>query len=221
MSTHSTAHDHLPSAPGPDTETLIDEALVGLPAPPQARRRVLGVLLSGIAIASLLLAWQFRDDALYALSSSTAVPLGEGTTADPAHVGLNRYVSLTASPSMAGAVQYSRSLLPGEHLVFPVAGRIGGAPVYVQVSRDSADAMTRGEFRGRLIRFGGAGGRYAGVGRYLHDRMGVGVNGDTWLIVDGATPRSLLWAPAVLTLLLALAISDTALLARLLRPSKP
>jgi len=51
--------------------------------------------------------------------------------------------------------------------------------------------------------------------------MGVGVGGDTWLVVDGATPRAMLWAPALMTLLLALALSDLALLARLTRPSRP
>lgn len=215
----TTAHD-IPAPPAPGMEDSIDEMLVGLPAPPRARRRVLSALLSGIAVASLFLAWQLKDDALYALSSGAPMALGDGRTATPAEAGLNRYVSVSAAPSMAGAVQYSRWLLPGEHVVFPVAGR-SGAPMYVQVSRESAEAMTRGEFQGRLIRFGGAGGRYAGVGRYLHDRMGVGVSGDTWLVVDGATPRSVMWAPLIATLLLALALSDVALLARLLRPSKP
>jgi len=216
----TTTHD-IPAPPAPGTEELIDEMLVGLPAPPRTRRRVLSVLLSGIAVASLFLAYQLKDDALYALSAGTPMALGDGRTATPAEAGLNRYVSLSASPSMAGAVQYSRWLLPGEHVVFPIAGRAGEAPMYLQVSRESAEAMTRGEFQGRLIRFAGAGGRYAGVGRFLHDRMGVGVNGDTWLVVDGASPRSVMWAPIVATLLLALALSDVALLARLLRPSKP
>lgn len=218
--TATTPHDLL-APPAPGTEELIDEVLVGLPAPPRARRRVLSVLLTGIAAASLFLAWQLKDDALYALSPSAPAALGDGRDASPASVGLNRHVTLRAAPSMAGAVLYSRRLFPGEHVVFPVAGRDGAPPLYVQVSRESADAMARGEFQGRLIRFGGAGGRYAGVGRFLHDRMGSGVGGDTWLVVDGASPRSMLWAPALMTLLLALALSDMALLSRLIRPSRP
>jgi hypothetical protein len=214
------AHD-IPAPPAPGTEELIDEALTGLPAPPRARRRVLSVLLSGIAVASLFLAWQLKDDAFYALSPTTPAALGDGRNATPETIGLNRLVTLRAAPSMAGAVQYSRWLFPGEHVVFPVAGREGGAALYVQVSRDGAEALARGEFQGRLIRFGGAGGRYAGVGNFLRDRMGVGVGGDTWLVVDGATPRAMLWAPALMTLLLALALSDLALLARLTRPSRP
>lgn len=35
-------------------------------------------------------------------------------------------------------------------------------------------------------------------------------SGATWLLVDGATPRSVMWAPFIVTLLLALAISDVA-----------
>lgn len=221
MSNSATSLHDIPAPPAPGTEELIDEVLVGLPAPPRARRRVLSALLSGIAVASLFLAWQLKDDALYALSPSTPAALGDGRNATPGAIGLNRLVSLQAAPSISGAVQYSRWLFPGEHVVFPVAGREGAAPLYVQVSRESADAMARGEFQGRLIRFGGAGGRYAGVGRFLHDRMGVGVGRDTWLVVDGASPRSMLWAPALMTLLLALALSDLTLLARLIRPSRP
>jgi hypothetical protein len=149
--TATTTHD-IPAPPAPGTEELIDEMLVGLPAPPRARRRVLSVLLSGIAVASLFLAWQLKDDALYALSPSAPMALGDGRSATPSEAGLNRYVTLSAAPSMAGAVQYSRWLVPGEHVVFPVAGRDGDAPLYVQVSREGADAMARGEFRGRLIR---------------------------------------------------------------------
>lgn len=220
MSELATTHD-LPAPPAPGTEDLIDEVLVGLPAPPRTRRRVLSVLLSGIAAASLFLAWQLRDDALYALSPSVPAALGDGTVATPSAVGLNRLVTLSAAPSVAGAVQYSRWLLPGAHVVFPVAGRDGAPPIYVQVPRESLGAMARGEFTGRLIRFAGAGGRYAGVGRFLQQNMSGRVGGDTWLLVDGVTPRSLVWAPALMTLLLALAISDLALLARLVRPSKP
>jgi hypothetical protein len=120
---------------------------------------------------------------------------------------------------MADAVTYSRLLWPGEHLVFPVAGR-DGTPIYVQVSQDGAQAMARGEFQGRLTRFGGAGGRYAGVGEYLRATHHAPVTADTWLLVDGATPRRHLWAPLLATLLLAIALSDLGLLRRLFRSAR-
>lgn len=215
----ATTHE-IPAPPEPGAAETVDELLAGLPAPPQARRRVLTVLLSAISVASLFLAVQFKDDAVYAMASSTPVELGEGLTANPASVGANRYVTLRARPSMAGAVTYSRWMFPGQHLVFPVAGREGAAPLYVQVSQENADAMTRGEFQGRLVPFRAAGGRYAQVGRYLHNTFDRQVDGDTWLLVDGATPRSTAWGPLVASLLVALALSDLLLLARLLRPSK-
>lgn len=221
MATSNTAThlDDIPAPPRPGEADALDEVLVGLPAPPRARRRVLAVLLTVIPAAALFLAGQMLDDVRYSMAPATAVALGDGRTADPASAGLNSYVTLRASPSMAGAVTYSRLLWPGEHLVFPVAGR-DGQPIYVQVSQDSSFNMARGEFQGRLTRFGGSGGRYAGVGNYLHGNLGARVHGDTWLLVDGATPRRHLWAPLVATLLLAIAITDLGLLRRLFRSSR-
>lgn len=216
----ATTFDDIPAPPRPGEADALDAVLVGLPTPPRARRRVLAVLLTAIPVAALFLASQMIDDVRYAMAPTSAVSLGDGRAADPASAGLDRYVTLSASPSMAGAVTYSRPLWPGEHLVFPVAGR-DGAPLYVQVSQDGAQAMARGEFQGRLTRFGGAGGRYAGVGSYLRDTLHAPVDPDTWLLVDGATPRRNLWAPLLVTLLLAMALSDLGLLRRLLRPSRP
>ncbi len=220
MATSSTATtlDDIPAPPRPGEADALDEVLVGLPAPPRARRRILAVLLTAIPVVSLFLASQMLDDVRYAMASSTPVALGDGLTANPASVGLNQYVTLRATPGISGAVTYSRLLWPGEHLVFPVAGREGAA-IYVQVSQDGQAAMTRGEFQGRLTRFGGSGGRYAGVSHYLHGTLRAPVHGDTWLLVDGATPRRHLWAPLVTTLLLAIALSDLGLLRRLFRSS--
>jgi hypothetical protein len=211
----------LPQAP-PTTEELIDEVLVGLPAPPRTRRRLLAVLLTGVSLAALFLAFQLREDVLYALARPSATSLGDGRTADPAMAGANRFVTVHVTPSMAGAVVYSRPLYPGEYLVFPVAGRDAASPLYVQVAQDAAaQALAQGDFSGRLIRFDAAGGRYARVGRYLHDALGAPVRGTTWLLVDDTPPRSLLWAPILVSLLVALALSDLLLLGRLLRPAKP
>jgi len=221
MATMNTATtvDDIPAPPRPGEADALDEVLVGLSAPPRARRRILAVLLSAIPVAALFLASQMIDDVRYAMAPTSAVSLGDGRSADPASVGLNHYVTLTASPSMAGAVTYSRLLWPGEHLVFPIAGR-DGTPIYVQVSQDGAQAMARGEFQGRLTRFGGAGGRYAGVGEYLHRSLRAPVGADTWLLVDGATPTRNLWAPLLVTLLLAIALSDLGLLFKLFRPNR-
>src|SRR5437660_1292270 len=98
MSNAATTVNEIPPPPAPGTADVIDEVLVGLPAPPRARRRVLGGLLAGISAASLFLAFQLRDDVLYALSPSSTVSLDDGRTADPASVGANRYVTLRATP---------------------------------------------------------------------------------------------------------------------------
>lgn len=222
MSNTITNADDLPAPPPPGTADVVDEMMAGLPAPPRARRRVLSVLLSAVSAMSLFLAFQFRDDVTYAMASAQPVDLGDGVSANPALAGANRLVTLRAAPSMAGAVNYSRWLFPGQHLVFPVAGREGREAVYVQVSQDAAgvDAMRRGEFQGRLIPFRAAGGRYAGVGSYVRGHLDGRVSGATWLLVDGATPRSVVWAPLLATFLAALALSNLALLGRLLRPAK-
>lgn len=220
MSNATVANPDIPAPPPPGTADVVDEMLTGLDAPPQARRRVLTILLSAISVASLFLAVQFKDDLRYAMASASATDLGEGITATPTAADANHLVTLRARPSMAGAVTYSRVLLPGQHMVFPVAGREGQSPLYVQVSDDHREALTRGEFQGRLIPFNAAGGRYAQVGAFVHEKFDQRVSGATWLLVDGATPRSVMWAPFIVTLLLALAISDVALMLRLLRPSK-
>jgi hypothetical protein len=163
-------HD-IPAPPAPGTADTIDEVMAGIPAPPQARRRVLTVLLSAISVASLALAFQFKDDVVYAMASTTPTALGDGLTASPTSAVSNQYVTLSATPSLAGAVTYSRPLFPGQHLVFPVAGRGNAEPIYIQVSDDHRDALTRGEFHGRLIPFNAAGGRYAGVGNYLQHNL--------------------------------------------------
>lgn len=211
--THS---DVIPSPPAPGTADLIDDALVGLPAPPRARARVLGGLLTAVSVASIFLAWQLRDDVTYAFASNTPVQLGDGRTAEVASLGPNRVVTVHATPQMGGAVRYSRPFYPGQYVVFPVAGR-SGEPLYVQVDGASASP---GEFTGRLIQFSGAGGRYARVGRYLNHEFNAPVTGASYLIVGGAMPRSSMWAPLLASFLLALAVSDLLLLYRLLRPVK-
>jgi hypothetical protein len=215
MSNVITETDGLPPPPAPGTADAIDEALVGLPAPPRVRTRVLGVLLTAISALSLFLAWQLRDDVRYAFAPSTVIELSDGRTAAVGHLGPNRLVRIHATPQMAGAVRYTRPIFPGEHTVFPVAGRAGDA-LYVQTDGDVA----QGEFVGRLIPFAGAGGRYARVGHFIRDEFSAAVTGQTWLIVDGATPRTLWWAPVVASFLIALALSDLFLLFRLFRPIK-
>lgn len=209
-----TQFDVVPPPPAPGTQDAIDDALVGLPAPPRVRTRVLGALLTAISAASIFLAFQLRDDVRFAFASSTPVELGDGRSAEVSHIGPNRVVTLRAAPQMAGAVRYSRPFYPGEHVVFPIAGRTGES-IYVQV--DGATVQP-GEFTGRLIQFAGAGGRYARVGSFLQRELNAPVSGGTYLLVNGATPRSSTWAPLLAAFLLALALTDLGLLVRLLRP---
>ncbi len=204
-----------PPPPAPDLGDAIDEALVGLPAPPRTRVRVLGALLGAISIASAGLAWQLRDDVRFAFTAPHAVELGDARTADLTGLAPNQLVHLRASPEMAGAVRYVRPLYPGEHLVFPVAGR-ATAPLYIQVD---GTTVAPGDFTGRLIPFSGAGGRYARVGSYLQHNLGASVTANSYVIVTNVTPRSLWWAPALAAFLLALALSDLLFLGRLLRPA--
>ena len=75
-----------------------------------------------------------------------------------------------------------------------------------------------GELTGRLLSFDSAGGRYGGVGHYLRTHMDAPVTGTTWLVIAGDTPRATWWAPVLCALLLAFAVTDLLLLARLLRP---
>src|SRR5947207_2299218 len=53
-----TQPDELSPPPAPGREETVDEALVGLPAPPRVRTRVLGGLLVAISAACLFLGYQ-------------------------------------------------------------------------------------------------------------------------------------------------------------------
>jgi hypothetical protein len=152
----------------------------------------------------------------FAFSSDTPIELGDGRTVDVSQLAPNRMVHLRAAPEMAGAVRYSRPLFPGEHVVFPIAGRVG-EPLFVQV--DGAQ-VTPGEFTGRIIPFSGAGGRYARVGRFLSSELGENVHGGTYLVVDGVSPRNVMWAVGLVAFLLALAVTDLLFLGRLVRPAE-
>lgn len=163
MSNATAATHDIPAPPPPGTADVVDEMLTGLDAPPQARRRVLTILLSAISVASLLLAVQFKDDLRYAMASASATDLGEGITATPTAADANHLVTLRARPSMAGAVTYSRVLLPGQHMVFPVAGREGQSPLGRGLRRPPRGPHPRRvpgsphplQRRGRALRAGG------------------------------------------------------------------
>jgi hypothetical protein len=208
--------DELPAPPAPGLDDAVDDALVGLPAPPRARVRVLGALLVAVSVAASFLAWQLRDDVQFAFSSASPIELGDGRTVDVSQLAPNRMVHIHAAPEMAGAVRYTRPLFPGEHVVFPIAGRVA-APLFIQVD---GTQVSPGDFVGRIIPFNGAGGRYARVGRFLSDDLGENVHANTYLIVDGVAPRNMMWAVGLMAFLLALAVTDLLFLARLLRPSE-
>lgn len=206
------ANTSAPTPPsGPDAE--LDRELADLPAPPQTRVRVLGALLGAISLVSVALSYQLRDDVAYAFSPAAPVVLGDATTATLPSTLANRTVTVRVTPQMAGAVRYTRPLTGGHYLVFPVAGRAGEA-LYVQVDNNEARA---GELTGRLVPFGGAGGRYNRVGRFLHDEMSGRVSGNTMLLISDARPSQYLWAPIAASFLMALALFDLVFIARLFK----
>jgi len=200
--------------PDPELADAVDAALVGLPAPPKTRVWVLVALLVALSQLSLFLAWQLRDDVRFAFASTEAVELGDARAIDPGVLRPGQLVRVHAAPQMAGAVRYHRLFWPGEFVVFPVAGRSGEA-VYVQSASEQIEA---GAFTARVVRFGGAGGRYARVGDFLREQVGASVNAQSSLLIAGASPRSFLWAPALAALLLAITVTDLLFLVRLLRP---
>ncbi|MDP3274855.1 MAG: hypothetical protein Q8Q09_06625 [Deltaproteobacteria bacterium] len=201
-----------PPSPSPQDPEL-DQELLSLPAPPRARVRVLGALLGAISLVSVALAGQLADDTRFAFASSTPTMVGDARVAELPSSLANHVVRLQVTPQMAGAVRYFRPATGGDYLVYPVAGRAGEA-VYVQVA---GDAVRAGEITGRLVAFDGAGGRYARVGSFLREQLGGRVHGNTFLLVADATPAQYLWAPVVMSFLLALALMDLGLIARLFR----
>ncbi len=194
-----------PSAPSPlafgpgDGEA--DPDLASLPAPPRRERRLTAAVMASTLVASVVLAFALRGEVRYALSSSTPVEVGDLSRAAPPELE-NRYVHATGLIATVGAIRYER-LLEGDS--FRLAPLAGNPRVWVEVrvpeGMEGPKFAPPTSFVGRLVPFGAAGIRHAGLASSVAAAGGVAVPRDAYLLIDGASPRASRWSIAMVALL--------------------
>lgn len=205
-----------PGGPPGAAVAEVDPELLGLPAPPRARRLVTITTMALVVAASLAVLVAIRADIAYFFQPATAVDLGEVTEVDPASLESNAYVRIEGTPMASKMVRYSRGLTGTELVLFPLAGQ---RHVFVQVPAEGADrTSSRREFTGRLVRFGDLSGRMSGVRAYLDRRLGLPVTSDTFVLMADEAPGSYAWALLLAALCALFVAIDVTLLFRWFRP---
>jgi hypothetical protein len=192
----------------------VDPELLALPAPPRTRRIATLVLMALVVVGSMGLAVSLRHDLAYFLSNEEVVDLGDAAALDAALLEPNSSVRIQGTPMMSRAVRYRRVLTGSRYVVFPIAGQ---RTIYVQVE-DSAAALGRNEFSGRLVTFSQEGGRMATVREYLGDEMDLPVSGESFLLLADESPGSYAWALLLAGLCALFIAVDVLLLFRWFRP---
>ncbi len=195
----------------------MDEAFLELPAPPQGRRLFTLGLMAMVVVGSAALGLSVRREIAYFFSSAPTIDLGDATSVDPAGLETNVQVRVAGTPMLSRAVRYRRVLTGSRGVVFPLAGQ---RTIYVH-TEDSADALARSEFTGRLVTFGELGDRTGMVEGYLRSDLGLPVSSGSFLLLADEAPGSYAWS-LLLALLCALFVAlDGWLFLRWFGPGRP
>jgi hypothetical protein len=204
---------------GSGLEEEIDPELVALPAPARGERTFAVALLVFAGAAALAMAFALRRDVAYALSSRTAVSVGDLASANDATLSAyeNRFVRGEAVLGVAGAVRYTRPWVAGAFRTLPVAGRTDiWVDLRVPAGQDDRRWEPPRELAGRLVRFGGTGPRHRGLARAIEEMAHVVVPSNAWLLVDGEDPESGHNGMVLAAAFLGFAVWNAAALARIL-----
>jgi hypothetical protein len=175
-----------------------DHDLEALPAPRRPWRRATLAALALSAVGSLVMAFQLRGEAYFALESGPPVDLGELSQFHPATQLANTWVHGNAALHADGAVHYARPL---EQDTYRLAQVEGNEKLWVQVSVPDDPSDPDGEhfvpptsFVGRLIPVSRAGIRHGMVRAAVSEAWQGTVPDDAWLLVDGEAPHTTRWA---------------------------
>lgn len=186
-----------------------DHDLEALPAPRRPWRRATLAALALSAIGSLVLAFELRGEAVFALEQGPPVDLGELEQLHPNAGHDNIWVHGNGTLRADGAVHYARPL---EHDTYRLAQVEGNRKLWVQVSvpEDASDPegthfVPPTSFVGRLIPVSRAGLRHGVVRAAVGDAWQGTVPDDAWLLVDGEAPQTTRWALALCALFIGFA----------------
>ena len=201
------------------TPAASDNDLEALPAPRRPWRRATLGALALSATGSLVLAFQLRGEAFFALESGPPVDLGELSAFRPAAADANRWVHGEGTLHADGAVHYARPL---EQDTYRLAQVLGNEKLWVQVSvpddpsdPDGAHFVPPTSFVGRLIPVSRAGIRHGMVRAAVAEAWQGSVPDDAWLLVDGEAPHTTRWALGLCGLFLGFATFSVIGLAKL------
>jgi hypothetical protein len=150
----------------------------------------------------------------YFFAADEVIELGDVAELDPATLRGNTTVRVRGTPMLGRSVRYRRVLTGESRVVFPLAGQ---RTVYVQTENTPA-AIGRGEFAGRIVTFNQLGGRFDAVERELHDRLGLPVSGESFLILADRGPGGSFWAVLLALFCALVVLVDLFLILRWFRP---
>lgn len=191
----------------------VDAELLALPAPPRGQRLITLTIMAGAVVAALALALSLKKDIGYTLAKRQPTPLGHVSALEPAAVPLNAYVTLAGTPAIARAVRFSRPLR-GRYRMFPLAGQ---HDVFVQVA-DQPNAVARGAFTGRIVRFADLGARYSPVWQHLAEELDQPVTENSLVLLADEAPSDYYWTWLIVLLCVAFVALDTFFIVRWFRP---
>jgi hypothetical protein len=171
------------------------------------------------AVGSLLMAFELRGEAYFALESGPPVDLGELSQFHATPERANTWVHGNATLHADGAVRYARPL---EQNTYRLAQVEGNEKLWVQVGVPDDPSDPEGEhfvpptsFVGRLIPVSRAGIRHGMVRAAVSEAWQGSVPDDAWLLVDGEAPHTTRWALGLCALFLGFATFSVIGLAKL------
>lgn len=189
------------------------EALQGAPLPPRRGRNLALVVMAGCALLSLALLWSLRNEVRFAFQANTPVELGTFEKA-PLEGQTGRYVRAKLG-ALRNLGSYHRIGEADAHYLSAVAaGPALRRWVEFRVPTDQSGPrfVAPTLVAGRLVAVGELGLRHRGVAGLLGGGAPSG-----WLLIDGESPASLGWVPALALLLATFALWNLACVIRILR----
>ncbi len=205
--------------PPPEPTGGTDPELRALPEPRRPWRRLTLVVMATTAVVSVVMAWNMRGEALYALQNGPPTQLGELDTAAHGRLLANRWVQGTAQLDVTGSIRYSRPL---ESDTFRLA-RVAGTPnlwveIRVPAGLEGPHFVAPASFVGRLVPFSRAGLRHRGLPAEVKATTNERVPPDAWLLVDGESPRGARWAVGLVALFVGFVAFNLFGVFRIVRP---
>ena len=194
-----------------------DRELADLPPPRRPFRRLTFVVMTVAAALSLWLAFGLRGDLAYALTSGPPRDLGSLDRAG-ADLPRNAWIRGEGTLSESDVVRYFRPLDRDAHRL----ARVEGHPrlwveVRVPSDADGDRFVAPGSFVGRLVPLAQAGLRYSALPSAVADTGKPPLPDDSWLLVDGESPRTTRWVIGLMLVLFGFAAFNLVGLVRLSR----